>query len=205
MGLPPLLCRSISTRNSLSDLAPPPPLPPPPRIPCAPLGSKSLLLRRLSNVSTRQPFHFFRRLFLAPSPLFFRGLRTLHRGISIYLLVFKSRLDIQRERYSPFSWIRNFNYEMPRSRSSKRNRLSQRKLYPFQYFLFLSYICRNFSIDIVKSINSNWSSNVWDLVSEAFLSIITQSLLPFKRIFKRSSSKRLFYKIFSLLSTYRET
>ena len=43
----------------------------------------------------------------------------LHRGISIYLLVFKSRLDIQRERYSPFSWIRNFNYEMPRSRSSK--------------------------------------------------------------------------------------
>lgn len=76
MGLPPLLCRSISTRNSLSDLALPPPLPPP-RISCAPLGSKGLLLRRFSNVSRRQPRFISSALFLAPSPLFFRGLRTL--------------------------------------------------------------------------------------------------------------------------------
>lgn len=39
----------------------------------------------------------------------------LHRGISIYLLVFNSRLDIQRDVRHFETWIRNLNYAMPRS------------------------------------------------------------------------------------------
>lgn len=77
--------------DPLSDLAPPPP----PCIPCAPLAAP----KAFSSNVFRTNVSFLPPTFPRPSPLFFHSTHPtrpthphLHRGISIYLLVFKSRL-----------------------------------------------------------------------------------------------------------------
>lgn len=159
MGLPPLLCRSIS--NPLSDLAPPPPPPLLPHPSCS-TRLQSLLLRVFprSNHVSFLPSTFPRPLPAVLSPAaVYAPCETkwerhpplhLHRGISIYLLVFNSRLDIQRDVRHFETWIRNLNYAMPRSTIP---RLEARLFRDSPKENFISSPIFSRTIEIVRSIS----------------------------------------------------
>lgn len=164
--------------DPLSDLAPPPP----PCIPCAPLAAP----KAFSSNVFRTNVSFLPPTFPRPSRCSFarRGLRTLRdppTPISIgefqFISWFLSHASYPT-RYSPFrdEWIRNLRIEIVYFAIDR----SKKKTLSFRIFFSFSYY-KNFSIDIEKSTNPNWSRNAWILVSKvSFLSIIISKSTRFE-------------------------